>query len=359
MEGVQDIVWDGDHIVWGNLFKHYVHCLHWTYLNALIFGDEHSLEPDHIPVERRWDTYPTARASELFEFIWEKVKHECELDVLAKTIAGLEFSGTKHKVRRAELHFDLQSIHRRALFVTEEAFVEHNLRAENQRIGLNSPKEHLLTRQGHSDLLDQIPEIDSSSSEILYSEIERLFDTIPLRRRFAPQEAGRKNVKFLVFDYPGTYIDQLSRLLWPEWYTACFVKEYHNSSMWSKYGDAHKGVCLIFEADEDDGKNSLNLNRLIGRSSSGTEGSQEHWGYSPTPFFEVQYKAKPEEVDFFRSMGRPSHDALIKLWYTDQDGQISPCAEQVFGGDKGLVLQRRLFSPSDFHEPFEPSNRLP
>ena len=29
--------------------------------------------------------------------------------------------------------------------------------------------------------------------------------------------------------------------------------------------------------------------------------------------------------------------------------------------DRGfsLVLQRRLFSPSDFHEPFEPSNRLP
>ena len=294
-------------------------------------------------MEKRWDTCPTVRASELFEFIWEKVKHECELDVLAKTIAGLEYSGTKHKVRRAELHFYLQSIHRRALFITEEAFVEHNLSAENQRIGLNSPKEHLLTRLGYFDLLKQIPKIDSSSSAILYSEIERLFHTIPLRRRFAPQEPGRKNVKFLVFDYPGTYIDQLSRLLWPEWYTACFVKEYYNSSMWSKYGDAHKGVCLIFEADEDDGKNSLNLNRLIGRSSSGTEGTHEHWGYSPTPFSEVQYKAKPEEVDFFRSMGRPSHDALIKLWYTDQDGQISPCAEQVFGGDKGLDTWRENY----------------
>ena len=27
MEGFQDLVWSGDHIVWSNLLKNYVHCL--------------------------------------------------------------------------------------------------------------------------------------------------------------------------------------------------------------------------------------------------------------------------------------------------------------------------------------------
>ena len=341
MEGFRDTVWDGDHIVWANLFKHYVHCLHWTYLNALIFGDEDSLEPDHIPMERRWDTHPTPNASGLFEFVWAKVRDECELEVLAKNIADLEFSGVKHKVRRAELHFYLHSIHRIALMTIEDAFVERNLRTENQRIGLNSSKESLLTRKGYFDLLRQIPQIDSSSSETLYSEVESLFHIMPLRHRFSPQESGRKNAKFLVIDYPGIYIEQLSRLLWPEWYAACFVKENHNSSMWARYGEGHKGVCLVFEADEDGGQASLNLNRITGRSSSGVGISRAHWGFAPMPFYEVQYKAKPDEVDFFRSLGRPSLDALVKLWYTDQDGQVSPCAEQVFGNDGGLDTWQR------------------
>ena len=337
MEGFRDIVWDGDHIVWANLFKHYVHCLHWTFLIAPIFGDEDSLEPDNIPMERRWDTQSTPSASGLFEFVWSKVRDECELEVLAKNIADMEFSGVKHKVRRSELHFYLQSIHRLALMAIEDAFVEHNLRNENQRIGINSSKERLLTRNGYFDLSRQIPEIDSSSlREIWYSEVESLFHIIPLRHRLSPQEPGRKNWKFLVIDYPGIYIEQLSRLLWPEWYAACFVKENHNSSMWARYGDGHKGVCLIFEADEDGEQASLNLNRITGRSSSGVGTSQDHWGYSPMPFYEVQYQVKPSEVDFFRSMGRLSLDALDKLWYTDQDGQVSPCAEQILGSDGGL-----------------------
>ena len=30
MEGFRDIVWQGDRIVWTNLFRHYLYCLHMT-----------------------------------------------------------------------------------------------------------------------------------------------------------------------------------------------------------------------------------------------------------------------------------------------------------------------------------------
>ena len=64
-----------------------------------------------------------------------------------------------------------------------------------------------------------------------------------------------------MLDFPKVYVGQLDRLLWPKWYTACFTGSYHNSSVWAKYADGHKGVCLIFEAVEEDDSNNLKLNR--------------------------------------------------------------------------------------------------
>ena len=48
-----------------------------------------------------------------------------------------------------------------------------------------------------------------------------------------------------------------------------------------------------------------------------------------TPFFEVSYADKPSEVDFFRSIVRLSLVELMKLWYTDEEGNISECASHL------------------------------
>ena len=61
----------------------------------------------------------------------------------------------------------------------------------------------------------------------------------------------------LVQDFPKTYVNNLDKLLFPAWYTACFSKSYHNASMWANYGDGHKGVCLIFDSAITDAPHSL------------------------------------------------------------------------------------------------------
>ena len=336
MEGFQDLVWSGDHILWSNLLKHYVYCLSYTCMVALVFGNEDNLEPVHIPIRLRWDTEPTPQAVELFDVVWEKVQDKCGLEDLTKGIAGLEFSGIKHKVRRAELLFYLQLIHLRALTAIQQVLVTRGLIKESQRIALNLSRENPLTSKGYFELVRQVPEIDTSSSEKLYLEIETLLRSIPLRRRFVAQEVGMRNAKFLVADFPSIYVDQLRRLLWPEWYAACFAKGYHNSSLWANYGDAHRGACLIFEADEEGEQARLKLKQVTGRSSSRDGGVREHWDFAPMPFHEVRYQVKPDEVDFFRSMGQPSMDALLKLWYTDENGSLSDCATQIFGPDSDI-----------------------
>ncbi|HHQ4698336.1 TPA: hypothetical protein ACSP2Q_000989, partial [Aeromonas veronii] len=50
VEGYRDIIWSGDHIVWENLFRHYVYTLHHSIIKFLIFGKEVTLTENDIPV---------------------------------------------------------------------------------------------------------------------------------------------------------------------------------------------------------------------------------------------------------------------------------------------------------------------
>ena len=106
MEGLRDIVWSGDKIVWTNLFKHYMYCLNWTYLLTKLFGNQIALEADHIPIEGRWDKPPTLQLDEMFNEIWSKVCDDLRLSVLVDKIAT-----TRRKVRSSELMFYLDYIH--------------------------------------------------------------------------------------------------------------------------------------------------------------------------------------------------------------------------------------------------------
>ena len=52
-------------------------------------------------------------------------------------------------------------------------------------------------------------------------------------------------------------------------------------------------------------------------------------------FRKVGYADKPGAIDFFRSVGRLRVPALMKLWYTDSDGNKSECAAHIGpDGDK-------------------------
>ncbi len=55
MEGLRDVFWRGDKIVWTNLFKNYVYCLHRTYINLKIAGNDFKIDREIIPVWGRWD----------------------------------------------------------------------------------------------------------------------------------------------------------------------------------------------------------------------------------------------------------------------------------------------------------------
>ena len=327
MEGFRDIVWSGDKIVWTNLFKHYVFCLHRSYCLFRIAGDSVKLDVDSIPILGRWDEPPTPQEQNLFDDIWSRFLKLPKIHEIIEAIAN-----AKHKIRYNQIASYFRVIHSLLLAEIPKSYIAHGLVSEIPQLREESTVAVLI-----KGILTWIKLADEARTE---KELDDAFlptEIMDNNERFKQQYNSRtistailgQNDQLVSFDFPKVYVKQLERLLWPKWYTACFMKGYHNSSVWGNYGNNHEGACLIFEAVATDNLNSLELKQATGS------------GVRTMPFYEISYADKAGEVDFFRSIGRLPVSTIMKLWYTDQDGNISECASHIGPDGDEDTWQRR------------------
>ena len=320
MEGLRDIVWDGDKIVWTNFFKHYIFCLNRCYLPLSITPNPGKLDVGDIPILERWDQITTPIEEILFDDIWDRF---CNLPHIPEIIETL--SNTRRKIRYKEIVFYLRSIQIRVLLnEILKSYNDHKLIPEYKVFRQGSKDSESLAMK---QLLNAIKQAEKVGDEHALDALFHFFDgendnirltlqnnaSIPYTPRLA--KSGEIDLTVVMHDFPKVYVEQLDRLLWEKWYTACFTESYHNSSVWAKYADGHKGACLIFEAVEEDGSKNLKLN----------------WGSSliTLPFHEVNYTDRPGEIDFFRTIYKATGSPFREFWYTDQDGRTSECASHI------------------------------
>ena len=182
---------------------------------------------------------------------------------------------------------------------------------------------------GFADILDLVLQTeDERFLDVLYQvssqQIEDLSFSDKYRHKLTSKSPGENNGLLLVYDFSGAYLAQLERVLYPDCYVAAFLRDYRNASVWGHYGDGHKGVCLIFEADTTTEGSSLTLNQLTGLSTRG-----ERWEPHSLPFHDVNYKDKADEIDFFRSIGRVPAAQIEEVWYRDKHGNLSECGSHL------------------------------
>ena len=317
MEGLRDIVWRGDRIVWTNLFKHYVYCMYVSCLQFRIIRDSVEFDVDNIPILGRWDQLATPQMQALFDDIWCRFLNLPKIPELIETLAN-----TNRKIRYRELGLYLQAIHFILYDEIIESFIAHGFRHEPTIL---KPSERLSTvRKGLELIHALITQIEQDPDDEKINVAFQVTEEMRNERRIvlqlnSPNPTGIlwKNIQLVVRDFPKIYLNKIERLLWPNWYTACFMKDYHNSSVWGYYGDKHEGACLIFESEKTEGSNGLELYQETGKS------------VRVIPFSEITYVDKPGEVDFFRSIGRITVEMLMKLWYTDAEGNTSKCAAHI------------------------------
>lgn len=329
MEGFRDIYWSGDVTIWKSFFRHYLLCLERMCSLLMVAGEDYPLSERDMPIWGGENDFPTEQYKKLFRNISKSFFRIKNVNLLITQIAS-----RSTPVRRDELLFYFTCIHEIALETIFLSYKEANL------VPLNNVKE-----QANSQLLDKIIQsrfIGSVEQAIKENDKEgKIIDILFAAQRNIQHQTeiihrynglinnSTKNKNLVFVEFTESYINQLEKLLYPEWYAACFMSQCSNSSIWGNYGDNHTGVCLIFRAQNESGNYFINVNGINGWSSR----SGPRRGTIKLKFDPINYIKGFGKIDFFRSLGRLPMPTLNSVWYTF-DNKKSNCADDVFTNEE-------------------------
>jgi Protein of unknown function (DUF2971) len=319
MEGFKDICWRGDAIVWTNLLKHYLLCLMQAVLTAIKQGPDHRFATDDIPVLLT-DEALTEASRALFDGICSRFFENGEVAELPALLASRISS-----IRRDELFQLLLFLHFYALKIICMGIspgeplcrIDELLRAKQ-----DSPfrfREYLTAQKAledkHLNSGDLFERMNFEAASIIAQ-------TILIRDYNATSEPNGAAWNTISSAFPGMYTDQLERLLYNDWYVACFVAEPTHAAMWGIYGDGHQGACLKFRTVPNaTGKPSLMLRTAVGIGGH-KDAAAPIYNDVAHELYEVRYSGQYVEIDFFRSMGRLTRPQLA-FWFMDSKGGTS------------------------------------
>lgn len=330
MEGFKDLFWRGDEIVWKSLLKHYAHCL---MITASMVGMSAATFTRSLcdPIIRQTpDDLPDAPIRQVYRDICGRVFAH---PVINELIAALV--GRTTPVRREELVYYLRAVSPLMLPLVVEATMKRGigdqieLPRDPAGVALGTQALDSLCKLLRHPDYGRMPDALAIGSELVFMQMGLLQDAANA------WTVDQGAMMFLIRDFPAYYVELLEKLLYPNWYAACFVADPANPSMWGGYGDGHRGVCLKFRSEPNNaGVPSLSLYRACGWSAS-KEGTTTHYAYVPHPFEEVRYTHDYPEIDFFASLGMVPMPKLTGFWYLGPTGTLSVCSDQIFKNEEG------------------------
>lgn len=317
MEGFADLFWQGDAIVWKNLFKHYLRALKDMFMLSIIKLPEDHLTIDDIPEPRLLGKALTAADGELYDQIEAAFFSKEAIIALPVLLAS-----RNSPVRRDELLSYLRALHPVAIDVIADVYHQHQLipkKYDSQHKDLlEKLVASLKTEMGHTNNLDnQATETVFMVTSLMSQQLD-LMQSYNLHLDNVP-----RNSMFVLAEFPGLFIQKIEKSIFPDWYSASFLDNYTNSALWGYYGQ-HRGVCLEFKTKPVEDWVGLDL------APADSSLQEKDWrGWQTNRFNKVEYHNKFPEIDFFRSIGKLSVYDLKAQWYCNEKGEESICAEHL------------------------------
>lgn len=313
MEGFRNVVFKGDKIVWRNLLRHYLKCLNWAcMINYASNGKYEFWGDSRFPLYECIEDFPDSFYERHFG-----ENYQIFIQAFNRVMDKLS---TKITVTRNEISYYLEQIHCIAYRIMENNYVANR--------NYNYSEEELI--KNANKIIEVIEKHENLKNKKLKIGLPEFLDTIQniqksLQLNFLNINAKLINQFFIDFNFVNFYLQRLEKLMYPECYVACFMEEANNSSVWGHYGDGHRGICLVFETDDD------GFLELCGRKYDGEE---ECYKYN---FQKVTYGNSYNETNFFETIGRMTMPKLISNWYEDEQGNKSPILDKILqDGDNRL-----------------------
>ena len=326
VEGYKDIFWSGDEIAWRNLLRHYLLCLKCACALAIGGGDGHQIDSSMLPILMTDDDLPApARA---------KYQEICKLffEQEAVSEAPKLLASRTHPVRRNELSFYLRQLHGHALQAIFTVYKIHNFLTfpddnpdVDQVMPIRSELEVAAVNElelKHADKLD--------ATERLFTLSSHATQQVMLLNKYNNPDANVNHDRvMLLVEYPEMYLKNVDRIIHGKWFTACFMANCRNPSVWSHYGDAHKGICLKFRTNLVQDVPSIKLHGITVSRCVEVGKTDLVYGDIAHHFYKVYYAKRYPEIDFFRSIAHIPIPALNSFWYSDGAGNRSACMDDM------------------------------
>ncbi|WP_409313987.1 DUF2971 domain-containing protein [Pseudomonas putida] len=320
LEGHRETCFSGDLIVWKNLIKHYTVMLYEAVIDRYAGENKGlmhiNLSPSNFHGESRG----------YLETAINSVQSCAAIRMYLEALTSVE-----RTVSRVELSAHLATLHSTILSyileVLENCLNIHEAQMYKQSRG--NFQNYIFLRS------NEIRTAGQNSNIQAYVEIKDKFKQQAIRACVFRDQELDPNALRLFANFPEEFSTQLDYLMYPRWYVACFMKSCSNSAIWGSYGDNHKGVCLIYSSDVNNGKDSLLLRKLPFPFVQGYHfGRPKHEYYLnmplSLPLVEVKYKPEYYTPNFFDSILTVNKDWAMKYWYTDKNGDISRNAASMY-----------------------------
>ncbi len=291
MDGIQDAFWDGDEVLWSNFIQHYCFCL----LNAAaivsVGGNSVSFGGEHILSRSTPDNLPEAPIRRLLEIFIESAKAD---KLISKLLSLLK---RKRRLAKDELRFLLDIYHAQFLHLLAETLRKNGHIDFLSGLDLKPPATPIRTitacaRFLSSSMLNLQANVTSRSSAQLH--LQAMYEN---QHQFSQDGIAKQNIITLLTSYPALYLDACVKAIYDEYYIACFTEKNDDAAMWGHYASGHRGICLIFEFEEQDGKIYLEM-----------EENQS------LELYKVQYSSEPPTVNVFEGLGYLPQMSLHRHW---------------------------------------------
>ncbi len=312
MEGFNNVVFKGDEILWYNFFKHYIECLEAVYHIYLSLGaNEKFVDLASLPfydIFHNRNIFFASKLKETSKKIHKDFEKECGeiIDKIAKRTTTI----TMH-----ELHFYLMQLHTLAPKNIRRHYSYETI-FHNDTKETNDTIQEIIIK--HIDTLENATPQNRNIISNLFMVSCNLINSMTFGDRF---QQIPKNMQFIEHRFPNFYMQNLDKLMCPEYYTASFLKEAHSSSVWGHYADGHKGVCLIF-------KGANNFLHLFGKDSF-----SEKQEYKNMKFKEIDYSGAFENINFFENVCARLTGRELPQWYIGKNGEKSPIIDKILSDE--------------------------
>lgn len=315
MEGFKNMVWSGDTIAWQNFLKHFILCMEHVYQYCSIAGIDDSRPELIIPVFKTFQDIDTPEYKKIIEDIFKLFLNEKGVSDLPSLLAKRTVP-----VTRKELSFHLSTVYLLATKVIQDVYYNHGLLKKRLDENIFSEISESVINSTIFASLNKISQSTENLEAIVHVTNTMNEQASLIARINGITTKSTPTRDMLLYDFVDTYLRQLEKLLYPDWYVACFSKLHTSPSMWAHYAGGHTGICLKFKVNKDHEKYSLPLFR--GSSKANYE------------LRDVKYEKSYQQIDFFRSIGRLSASKLKQFWYSNEKGEISQCASDVLNREK-------------------------